>query len=177
MSRKKYTKTEINLIVNRALEVFGLKIEKELAELLDESQQSLSNKKNTGSIVGLIEKEAYKRKLDFNYILTGESSSSDLTANESHGPCAAPVNNLKYFPHAGDSPLSEITDDEAAEYAGMALRILKSKTRHAHALKDNILSFYEAVDDKRELIRHREEIRLLKEEVKSLKERLPETGE
>ena len=72
MSRNKYTKAEINIVVGRALVLFGLKKEKDLAVLFGLSQQALSNRKNTGGIVNLIEKEAYKRNLNFHSILTGE---------------------------------------------------------------------------------------------------------
>jgi len=74
VSRKKYTKTEINLIVSRVVASFGFKKERELADFFEESPQSFSNKKNTGTIINLIEKEAYKQNLNVHYLLTGENT-------------------------------------------------------------------------------------------------------
>jgi hypothetical protein len=119
--------------------------------------------------------ETIKRKF-----LAGEKSSAYapvLMINESHAPFTTPADTQKSIQSARELPELEISDTDAVKYAGMALEILKSKTRHARALKENILSFYEAVDDKRELTKNGQEITKLKEHIKTIEERLPKTGE
>jgi hypothetical protein len=126
MSRKKYTKAEKKLMIKRAVEVFGLKTQKELADIFKESPQSFSNKIRTGSALDIIETEAYKRNLDFNYILTGEHSPRDHGVNEQPPPYR--------------NGLARHTD-----LIRKTLDILDSGTYYASALASIIVDFHNAV--------------------------------
>jgi hypothetical protein len=75
MSRKKYTKSENNLdksIIKRTMKVFNVSKKYQLAEILDISPQDLSNRTGKGTILKLIEMESLKRKVNYDWILTGE---------------------------------------------------------------------------------------------------------
>jgi DNA-binding Lrp family transcriptional regulator len=61
-------------IISRVLEAFELKKKKDLADLFNIKAQDLSNRIRKGTLIKLIETEAYKRKVNFNWILTGEGS-------------------------------------------------------------------------------------------------------
>lgn len=154
------------------MSAFGMKKDKELANLFNESPQSFSNKKRTGTIVGLIEKEAYKRKLNFDYILTGEGDLvSDLNAPAHEYPSLADSSSQSIV---AEKAYPEIFTEDIFKYVLMVSEILRSGTGYAGALKENILWFHEAVKDRQEKIKDKTEIKELKERVKSLEERLPE---
>lgn len=160
MSRKKYTKYEINLFVKRAVTIFGLKTEKELSEFFGISQQSLSNKKTTQTIIDLIEKEVYKRNMNFDYILTGEGKPfSKIPYPQKETTrlnIASPEKEFK--PHGGWTPQTDETDWGCI---GKVARIIKSDTIYSKALLQNIDAFYEAVmagEDRRKGERREQDI-------------------
>lgn len=160
MSSKKYTKAEINLIVGRTLELFGVDKEKQLAKLLGEKPQSFSNKKNTGSAVSLIEKEAYKRNMDVNYILTGEGKED------------------KKHQYSKDVQPSRSTNGSLSSYIPikndlrMAEEILESDTSYAQALHYNIVSFHQAIKIEEACKELKNENKDLKSQVKTMWEHI-----
>ncbi len=80
MSRIKFSEYEVQDMVKRAMEIFGCKRKKDLANLFGILPQDLAGRIKRGTIINLIETEAYKRNVNFNYILTGEGDS--LTSSQ-----------------------------------------------------------------------------------------------
>ncbi len=74
MSSKKYAESEIVFITQRAMVAFGCKKKKDLSKLFGILPQDMTARIKRGTIVKLIETEAYKQNVNFNYILTGEGT-------------------------------------------------------------------------------------------------------
>ena len=126
MSREKFTKPEINLIVKRAIRLFGFKNQGQLGEYFGLSRSSTSNKKTTQTIIDLIEKEAYKRNLNFDYIISGKDK-----------PLKIGEPKRKY----GLPPLNS----EEQNLITKAHEIIASKTAYRKILISNIDTLYKAM--------------------------------
>jgi len=72
MSSIKFTKDEVQSIVDRAIAEFGLRNERELSEYLKISESDKTKRKQRGTIVKLIERKAYQERKNVHYILTGK---------------------------------------------------------------------------------------------------------
>jgi len=83
MSREKHSISEVKSVVERAMHVFGCKKKKDLAKLFGILPQDMTGRVKRGTIINLIEKEAYKRNVNFNYILTGEGDKGQEQDKES----------------------------------------------------------------------------------------------
>jgi len=83
MSSVKFTDSEVKGIVERAMEVFGCKLKKDLASLFGILPQDMTGRVKRGTIINLIEKEAYKQNVNFDWILTGKGESLSRTADPS----------------------------------------------------------------------------------------------
>ena len=133
MSRKKFSESEIIFIVQRAMNVFGCKKKKDFANLFGILPQDMTARIKRGTVVKLIETEAYKRNVNFNYILTGKG-------NMIRG--------------AGDEmgePESIKEDPETAGLLSMTREILKSDTDYSASLAANIRSFHRAIETEKRL--------------------------
>jgi hypothetical protein len=72
---------------------------------------------------------------------------------------------------------SEDMKKENEHYLEKTLYVLESGTRHARSLKENIDSFYEAVNDKKERNGFQKQLDDLRDYVKTIEDRLPKTGQ
>jgi len=98
MSREKFSDSEVFFIVKRAMEAFGCKRKKDLANLFGILPQDMTGRIKRGTIVNLIEKEAYKRNVNFDYILTGEGE------QYADSPLADDILETKQIPILGTVP-------------------------------------------------------------------------
>ena len=110
--------------------------QKQLAELLNISPEDLSNRKRRGTLTKLIEIEAYKRNINFDWIKTGEGDVIETGTHESQtGHVAESVESYNAKPQPKISDLLHKT-----------AMILESPTVFSTALKSNIEAFHYAMD-------------------------------
>lgn len=127
MSTKKYTENEVFLIVGRSIDVFGLKNQKQLADLFEISPQDLNNRIQRGTVVKLIEKEAYKRSSNLRYILSGIHNQQDIQRH--------------HCPLCGDMP------DRIKDLCKKLKAVIESDNQEiAAALEANIHAFFGSVE-------------------------------
>lgn len=89
----------IDLILERTLIAFECKNQEQLADIFRISPSDLSARKNRGTLTKLIEKEAYRRNLSYDWIKTGQGS---MTVGHSNG---TPTGiNESQAPYNGDHP-------------------------------------------------------------------------
>lgn len=160
-------KVNIELIIERAMTAFNCKTQKQLADLFNTSPENLSNKKRRGTLTKLIEKEADRNKINYDWIKTGQgemmtganvaSCKMDSIVREALTPYTSPT---KFSP---SDPHPDI--QEAIKYTITAFKILTSGTGYASALRENIIWFDEAVDDKKRMRKIEDDMATLKQQL------------
>lgn len=134
-------KINIDLMVERALSVFGCQNQKQLSELFNISPEDFSARKRRGTLTKLIEKEACRHGIDFEWIKTGEGTPSKIAEPDSiYSPGTA----------TETAPTRDVTDlqnHELGELIKQTTEVLLSRTKYGYALKENIEAFHQAVNE------------------------------
>lgn len=136
MSREKLSDSEVRAVVERAMKSFGCKLKKDLACLFGILPQDMTGRIKRGTILNLIEKEAYKRNANFEYILTGKGEPFPQEGSQD-------INLTK--DSRKSSPPSSVNGIPIADDLAKTARILESETEYAAALHRNIQSHYQAL--------------------------------
>ncbi len=157
MSSKKLTKGQVQEIVDRALIEFDLKNERGLADILEISEQNKTKRKNSGSIVGLIERQAYRKGKDVSFILHGIRQSP-----------SAPQNDLDPDQH---------TSPDVPKLLAQTTKVLLSKSEFSKALETNIVAFAHAIDAIEDLEKTKTDVRNLTLRVSQVEKLLLERQE
>jgi len=152
--KKSYDSTDM---IGRAIIAFGCDTLSQLADLFNISPQDLSNRKRKGTHIRLIEKEAYKRNINYHWIKTGQGNMrSDNNVAEPYTP---------YNAKSSAPKISELLSKTAA--------VLESPTIFSSALKSNIDAFHHALHCEQQLAIAIQRIEDLEEWKKSVEKRLP----
>jgi len=125
-------------IVERAVEIFGYKTDKELAQQLDISQQSFSNRKYKGTLLKeLIEAiSELHPEVNLDWLLHGR------------GPKYVPNDIDQIVPSERKDEFREI-DPEADKLLEMAQQVIQSDSTYREPLKTNIRSYHQAMADEK----------------------------
>lgn len=148
----------IALVIERTLLAFNCTSQKQLADIFNISPEDLSARKRRGTLLKLIEKEAFRRKISYDWIITGEGSKTF-----GHGTGTRISEPISEYNHSGS-----ISDSLAKTAA-----ILESKSIFSHALSSNIEAFHYALIIEKKLNIAIDKIEVLEEWKKSVEKRLP----
>lgn len=128
-------------MVERALSVFGCQNQKQLSELFNISPEDFSARKRRGTLTKLIEKEACRHGIDFEWIKTGEGTPSKISEQAAaYSPGTA----------TETAPTRAVTDlqhHELGELIKQTTEVLLSGTKYGSALRENIEAFHQAVNE------------------------------
>ena len=113
--------SKILLIIKKSR---NLTLNKEIAELLNLSEQDFSNRKKRGTLIEPIVKWGVNENVNLNWLLTGKG--------EPYVTKSAEV-------------VAYLDDPETAELMEMTKQIIQSNTIYGTSLKANILSFHQAM--------------------------------
>jgi hypothetical protein len=132
-----------NEILRRAMMAFNCDKVNEIATLLNTTPQNLNGYLDRGTFIKLIERLAYDRKININWIITGQGS---MTAGHGVGTyigeSQAPYNGAAFANHipAQSKPLLELTAD-----------VLSTDSVYRSALESNVKAFHDAVSARKQL--------------------------
>lgn len=131
----------IELIIERAMAAFGAANQSQLAKIFNILPEDFSNRKRRGSLLKLIEKEAFRHGLSYDWIKTGEGTPSKIAEPDSiYSPGTA----------TETAPTRDVTDlqnHELGELIKQTTEVLLSRTKYGYALKENIEAFHQAVNE------------------------------
>lgn len=130
----------LELIIERAMVAFKVRKKEHLADLLGISASDFSGRKRRGTLIKLIEKEAFKRNISYDWIKTGEGS---MTAGSGIGEQQAPYSQ-NMAQHAPDiTPLpSSLPVTRTQDLLSKTAAIIESRSLFSDALKSNIEAFH-----------------------------------
>jgi hypothetical protein len=130
----------IQLIIDRAKIAFGKNTQEQLADLFDISPDDFSKRKKRGTLIKLIEKEAYRQHISYDWIKTGEG---EMIARQDK---KSVINEQETFYSASSSAISNSDSllDKTAQ-------VLGTDSVFRKALDSNIHAFHEAISIRREL--------------------------
>ncbi|MEN6439460.1 MAG: helix-turn-helix domain-containing protein [Syntrophobacter sp.] len=142
-------KVDVEKVLVRFRQAFGLDSDKEVAEIFDISQQNFHHRKKRGTILPLMIGYSIDKNVNLHWLLTGEGSS---------GPkCVADED--------------EIANPDVADLVKRAKLVLTSGNQMAFdALARNIRYFSHAVESERRLIGMEGRVSALEEMVRNIKE-------
>ena len=148
-------------IIKRILIAFNFKKLNDIAILYNISQQNLNGYIDRGTFIKLVEAELYKRKININWIKTGQGEMNEIQSSmitESQAPYPQTV---------------KISDPLIQKTAA----ILESPTIFSTALKSNIEAFHHALICEQQLDIAIKRIEVLEEWKKTIEGRLPAINE
>lgn len=134
-------KVNIELIIERAMIAFKCGNQKQLADLFKVSPEDLSNRKRRGTLTKLIEKEAYRNKISYDWIKTGQGNMK----NGRYETAVSPANPVS------DTDTAYQSKNNTADLVHKTRAVLGSNTAYSTALKDIIVAYYEATICQEEL--------------------------
>jgi hypothetical protein len=128
----------IDLIIERTMRAFGVNNQEQLSDIFNISPQDFSGRKRRGSILKLIEKEAFRRGISYDWIKTGVGS---MIIEQAGSTAVAEPQ----APYTGTAPpgIGSLIDQ--------TIEVLKSDTKYARALKENIEAFHQAVSERKKI--------------------------
>jgi septal ring factor EnvC (AmiA/AmiB activator) len=136
---------EINLIIDRAKIAFGAGTQEQLAVIFNISASDFSKRKRSGTLIKLIEKEAYLKNISYDWIKTGRGSMKSEAYSAAEYPCPdqSPTR----------SPMVELNHQysDPDQLIRKTAKILRSNTSFCKALDSNIEAFHEAIVLREEL--------------------------
>lgn len=156
----------IELIIERTQTAFNCTNQKQLAELFNISPDDFSSRKRRGTLTKLIEKEAFRRHISYDWIITGQGA---MMSGHRNGTTIGEINapyNATPLPIRISDPLIQKT-----------AAILESQTTYSTALKSNIVAFHHAMTCEEQLDLANKRIDTLEEHVKAIESRLPKVNE
>lgn len=154
----------IDLIIERSMAAFGCKTQRQLSDIFSISPENFSAKKKRGTLTKLIEKEAYRKGISYDWIITGEGNMRKAGAPiaESTASYSAPVQIVN----------SPSTGNNQDDYLTMTAAIIGTPSIFATALKSNIEAFHSGIRLQQELAAARAMLTIHDEQLKSQRERM-----
>lgn len=152
---------EMELIIERAMEAFGVNNQAKLADLFNVSASDFSKRKKTGTLIKLIEKEAFRRNKSYDWIKTGQGAMNTGGINEQPAPYGVVA--LSNNTPAQSKPLLELTAD-----------VLSTDSVYRSALESNVKAFHDAVEARKQLAISEAKLAQCQQENIELKQRLNE---
>lgn len=147
-------------IIRRTIIALNLKNVNDIARLTGISQQNLNGYIKRGTFLKVVESELYKRKINIEWIKTGQGNM--MTGTET---IAVAESQTPYNANTTAPKISELLSKTAA--------VLESPTIFSSALKSNIVAFHTAVTCEQQLALATKRIDDLEEHVKQIEKRLP----
>lgn len=136
---------EMDSIIERAKEAFGARNQEHLAEIFGILPSDFSKRKKSGTLTKLIEKEAYRRHISYDWIRTGHGSKS---VGHGTGPFIGEqdpsyqVNMAQTAPDITPIHPSSLPVTRTQDLLSKTAAIIESRTLFADALKSNIEAFH-----------------------------------
>lgn len=126
-------------VIRRTLIALDLKKINDIARLLNISQQNINGYIKRGTFLKLVEPELYKRKINLDWILTGQGEMISTPSNH------ISEQNSTY------TSIPDITSQAPDDLLRKAAKVLRSNSSFRAALDSNIQSFHEAIELREDL--------------------------
>jgi hypothetical protein len=153
----------IDLIIERSMAAFGCKTQRQLSDIFSISPENFSAKKKRGTLTKLIEKEAYRKGISYDWIITGEGNMRKAGAPIAENAASyAPAQNVN----------SPSTGNNQDDYLTMTAAIIGTQSIFSTALKSNIEAFHSGIRLQQELAAARAMLTIHDEQLKSQRERM-----
>lgn len=164
-----------NPIIKRFLIAFDIKKMIDIANLFNTSSQNINGLIDRGTFLNFIESECYKRKVNIDWIKTGEGE-MNISSSDPKLSVAQIDDSISHIPDARIYAVSNSTPPPApvkiSDLLQKAAKVLESETPFASALKENIESFHYAVDCVNDLSEARKMIKEHEERLKAIEVKL-----
>lgn len=132
----------LELIIERAMVAFNARKKEQLADILGISPSDFSGRKRRGTLIKLIEKEAFKRNISYDWIKTGDGSMTTGAGIGEQQPSYHPNNAMAQLaPDITPIP-SSLPITRTQDLLSKTAAIIESRTLFADALKSNIEAFH-----------------------------------